>query len=454
MPVIIPDEQNQVRQAQSNVRAELPNLDPSTEKANFITGIVVGFAKAVHHFMMALQNFANRQVHPQTATGPVLFRGWWTQLTNLSRRPITAAEGHIVATGASNSIIPADATLSVNSVSYRVLSSTTILNNTFRPSSLIFNNGQAIFETTSDHGLTTGLVVTIDGAIDPVFNGEYEITVTSGNEFTYTPSTSPTGVSGANVIASSVHGRAPVRAETKGQISNIDGGTISFDDVIPGVNSTALIDFGGIAGGAELEEQEDFRDRLLDALASTLGAYTDSEIRDIVKGVPGVTRVFIRKAQINPAPGWPFEGQVKVLFLRDNDANPIPSAQEVSKVKQTIVEKILPANSAEEDLIVVAPTADPIDIIIGALSPDNASMRLAIIRQLQQYFDENISIGADLPKRRHKNLMLDDLKCAVNGTVDLETGQALDSFSITEPTADVVLDPDSLAMLGKVSFTQ
>lgn len=454
MPVLIPDERDQVRQAQSNVRTELPNLDPSTEKASFITGIVVGFAKAVHHFMLALENFANRQVHPQTATGSVLFRGWWTQITNISRWPVTSAEGHVVVTGDNGSIVPVDTTLSVNGVSYRVLASTTILNNTIRPVSLTYSNGSAVFETDSPHGLATGLSVNITGSMDAAYNGDFEITVTSSNEFTYVTSSVPSAIAGANVVASSVHGRVPVRAETKGKIGNLDGGTISMDDTIPNVDTLALVDFGGISGGTELEEQELFRDRLLDALASTLGTFTGEELRDVAKSVAGVTRVFIRKAQVNPAPGWPLEGQSKVLFLRDSDANPIPSAQEVKAVKQAIIEKILPANSAEEDLIVIAPVARPIDIVIGNLSPDNASMRSAITHRLQQYFDENISIGSDIPKRPHRDLMLDDLRCAINGTVDLETGQVLNSFEILEPSEDVLLDPDSLAVIGIVSFNQ
>ena len=49
--------------------------------------------------------------------------------------------------------------------------------------------------TATDHRLSTGAIVQISGATDPLYNGEYSITVTSTTNFTYvmtgTPATSP-----------------------------------------------------------------------------------------------------------------------------------------------------------------------------------------------------------------------------------------------------------------------
>lgn len=437
---------------QANVRAELPNLDPSTEKASFITGLSVAFAKGVHHFMMALQDFANRQVHPQTATGLVLFRGWWSALTNLQRAPVTAAQGYVIASGEAGSIIPLDATFSANGLTYTAIASTTVLNQTIRASSLTFSNGTAIFETNSPHGLASNQELTISGALDGAYNGVFAITVTADNEFTYTPLTTPVVAPGSDVISEATFARIPVRCRTPGRESNIDGGIVTFDTAITGVDSEALVTFGGISGGTDLEEQEPFRERLLDALASTLGVFTAEEIRDVVKNIPGVTRVWVRKAQINPQIGWPYEGQTKIIFMRDDDANPIPSSQEVQAVKDELISKLLPAHSAEEDLIVIAPTPVGIDFSFSSISPDSASMRLAITNQLDQFFEENIGIGADLPKKTHSDLLIMDLNCAIKNTVDLETGQPLDSFDLATPVSDTPIDPDSLPTLGTVSF--
>lgn len=452
MPIEITDEQSQVRQMQSNVRAELPNLDPSTEKASFITGLAIAFAKGVHHFMMALQDFANRQVHPQTATGSVLFRGWWTALTSIQRAPITAAQGYVIAIGEAGAIIPLDATFSANGLSYVTTASSTVLNQTVRASTLTFSNGTAIFETVSSHGLASGQEFTISGALDEAYNGVFEITVTAENEFTYTPTSNPVVAAGSGTLAAAAFAKVPVRCETSGQESNIDGGSITFDTAIEDVESSALVTFGGISGGTDLEEQEPFRERLLDALASTLGVFTADEIRDVVKNIPGVTRVWIRKAQIDPENGWPDEGQTKILFMRDDDANPFPSSQEVEAVRAELISKLLPAHSAEEDLIVIAPTPVKIDFSFNSISPDSASMRLAITNQLDQFFEENIGIGADLPKRSHSDLLIMDLNCAIKNTIDLETGQSLNSFDLATPSSDTTTDPDSLPTLGTVSF--
>lgn len=452
MPLQIPDEQAVVRQTQSYVRAEQPKLDPSTEKANFIVGIVVAFAKAVFHFYKLLEDFANRQVHPQTATGEVLFKGWWTALTGLQRSPITPAAGYVNAIGVAGAIIPLGSRFSSSNDIYTSNASATVLNQSIRAASLTFSNEIAIFETDGSHNLATGQTITISGALDAAYNGEFEINVTAENEFTYTPLGAPVADSGLDVYAASSYARIYVQAEAGGQQGNIDGGQILLEDAITDVESHVLVTFGGINGGTDLEDPEDFRDRLLDALGSTLGMFTGEEIRDVVKKVPGVTRVWLRKAQLNPATGWPGEGQTKILFMRDNDANAFPSAQEMADVKNALSSQIMPAHMVEDNLIVTGPTPYIVDLNFASITPDTASMRLAITNQLKQFFDERVSLGADLPNQTHSDLILIDLMCAIKETVDLETGQQLQTFILNTPSTDVALGPDEIPQLGQTIF--
>lgn len=453
MPLEIPEEQAVVRQTQSYVRAELPKLDPSTKKANLIVGMVVAFAKAVFHFYKALEDFANRQVHPQTATGEVLFKGWWTALTKLQRNPITAATGYVNVIGSEGAIIPLGSRFVSGNYVYTSSASSTVLTQTIRAVSLTFANGLAIFETDTAHNLATGQSVSISGSNDPEYNGEFEIMVTAANEFTYAPLTSPTGPAGSDVYAASTYARIKVQAEEGGQQNNIDGGTIMLEDAVTDVETEALVTFGGITGGTDLEDPEDFRDRILDALGSTLGMFTEDEIRDVAKNVPGVTRVWIRKARLAPPAGWPEEGQAKVLFMRDNDANSFPNAQEIADVKNALITKAMPTHMVENNLNVIGPNPFVVDLNFASITPDTASMRLAITAQLKQFFNERVSLGADLPKQDHADLELMDLMCAIKDTVDLETGQQLQSFSLNSPGDNISLGPDDIPILGQVIFS-
>ncbi len=453
MPLQIPEEQSIVRQSQSYVRSEQPKLDPSTKKANFIVGLVIAFAKSVYHFYKLLEDFANRQVHPQTATGEVLFKGWWTSLTGLQRNPITPAAGYINAVGVAGAIVPLNSRFTSGNYVYTSNASATVLNQSIRAASLTFSNGIAVLESDGSHNLATGQTVTISGALDTAYNGDFEITVTAENEFIYTPLSSPTDPAGTETFAASTYARIYIQAEDGGQQSNIDGGQIILEDAVTDVESSTYVTFGGITGGTDLEDPEDFRDRLLEALGSTLGMFTEDEIRDVAKNVPGVTRVWIRKARLNPPTGWPEEGQAKVLFMRDNDANAFPSAQEIVDVKEALVSKAMPTHMVESNLTVIGPNPYVVDFNFASITPDTASMRLAITAQLTQFFKERISLGADLPKQDHSDLMLLDLMCAIKETVDLETGQQLQTFSLNSPSSDVTLGADELPQLGQVIFS-
>lgn len=452
MPLQIPQEQDVVRQTQAYVRSELPDLDPSTEKAGFITGIVVAIAKALTHWYLALKDFADRQVHPQTATGKALFNGWWTALTGLQRHPITPATGYANIQGLVGSIIPIDANFTSGNRTYDVQNSATVLTQTVRASSLTFLNGLAVFETSSAHQLATGQTVSITGALDSAYNGPFTITATATNEFTYTPLTDPTIAAGEDALVSCDFARLFVKAGVPGQVSNVDGGELLIQDVIDDVESSAFVTFGGITGGTDLEDPEDFRERLLEALGSTLGMFTAEEVRDEIKNVPGVTRVWIRKAQLTPETGWPGEGQTKVIFMRDNDANPIPSAQEVNDVKDALINSILPTHMVEDNLFIIGPSAKYVDVHFASITPDTASMRLAITAQLQQFFSEADFVASDFPKIAHRDLSMLDIQCAIKETVDLETGERMQDFELTTPAADVAIDPDEIPLLGQVIF--
>lgn len=134
-------------------------------------------------------------------------------------------------------------------------------------------------------------------------------------------------------------------------------------------------------------------------------------------------------------------GQVITYFMRDNDPDPIPTASEVQTVKDAI-DTILPVNTWTGDNIVSAPVAVPVDYTFTALSPDTTTMRAAIDANLQQFHDEQTSVGVDVDE--------DAYRAAIKNTVDPDTGDIVQSFVLSAPVGDITVDTGGIATKGAV----
>ena len=138
-------------------------------------------------------------------------------------------------------------------------------------------------------------------------------------------------------------------------------------------------------------------------------------------------------------------GQVRVFFMRDNDVTSIPSGSEIATVRAKI-EEILPANTDDDnDLFVLAPTAITTDFTFTALTPNTATMKAAVEANLNQFYDENTSVGVNIDE--------DAYRSAIFNTVDTETGDVVQSFDLSTPTADITIASDEIGILGNVVFS-
>jgi uncharacterized phage protein gp47/JayE len=447
MPLNIKKRTDIVSSLSSYVRAYIPDLDPTvTRRRGWIGGMVRSLGSSVHDWHVKLKRYADYEPHPQTATENFFTTGWWIDVTKLSRNPEASATGKVVVTGANGTVLSSGSVLTGSNQSYTTDNSITVVAQSISATSLTRDGSTAIFETSGAHYLATGQSVTISGANETDYNGSFEITVTAANEFTYdlgaaTPTTPATGT----IQLAATWGIADITAENKGQDTNIGAGaSLAISSPPAGIDSTATVTFGEIAGGSDLEDLDDWRARVLEKLGTDFGMFSADEIEIVAKQVPGVTRVFVRKATLGGTNGV-FEGQVKVAFMRDDDANPFPSGQEVTTVKDHLIAEILPAHVAEDDLIVVSPTRNDVDFTFSAISPDTGSMRLAITANLQQLFNEVVTYGTDITE--------DQYRCAINDTFDSERGEALQSFTLSTPSGTISIGDDEMPYLGTVTFT-
>lgn len=445
MPLQIPNRQRVVAGLQGYSREALPELDPSTSRRSFIGGLIKSVASALHDWYVALKRYADNEPFPQRASSPFLRNGWWRDVTKLAPYDASPATGRVVITGTDGTIIPAGTEMVGSNVAYRVETSTAIVAQSLNAASLTRSGSTAIFETTGEHFLASGMSVTISGATQTDYNGTRTITVTAANEFTFdlgdvTPATPATGTP----VASATWAVAEIIADQTGQATNLDAGsTLSISNPPSGADAQAVVTFGEIGGGSDAETTESYRSRILKALGTDFGMFTADEIEIVAKSVPGVTRVWVRKATLDGTNGV-YDGQVKIAFMRDLDANPYPSSSEVEVVREKIHDMIMPANTAPEDVMVASPDKMEVDIEIDSLVPNTASMRRAVVARLEQFFGESVEYATDIPR--------DAILCAIRETYDREGRAKVSSFTLSAPSVDVTVGANELPALGEVTF--
>lgn len=291
---------------------------------------------------------------------------------------------------------------------------------------------------------------------------------------------------------------------------------VTFQTPLARVDSTAYVDSGTIGGGTDAETNDAYQARYLDKIQNPVAHYNVADIVALAKEVAGVTRVWVEEANtavgavtinsltrtnnvatavttaahglsdgmavtilgadqveynvpnarviveppntfhyvvsgspVTPATGAATAstaialGQTRVFFMRDNDVDPIPTASEVATVYAKL-DTIRPANTSAVDLIVKAPTANVIDYTFTELVPDTATMRTAIVANLAQFHSEQTSVGQD-----------DDVKAyeaAIKNTIDTETGESVQSFTLSSPVGDLVNNSGEISVLGTVVF--
>ena len=313
----------------------------------------------------------------------------------------------------------------------------------FTVSSITESAGIATLTTSSDHALAANAKITVTGATPVGYNVTDAdiLSVPAANQITYEVPTSlapATGTISMTSVSVAIQAESQSFQDSKNNVDvNVETGeTLNLQSPIVGIDSTFGVTFGGISGGTDQETDAQLRVRLLNRIQVPVSHFSVADITNEAQKVAGVTRVFVE--EVTPA-----VGQVTVYFMRDNDLDPIPSAGEVTAVKNQLL-TIKPANTADADLIVAAPTDVTVNFNFSVLSPNTTSMQAAINANLQQFFAEETSVGV--------NIQQDAYRAAIQNTIDSETGDRVLDFNLTTPVGDIVIASGSIGTLGTVTY--
>lgn len=474
MPLQIPSRSEVVSSLQAFTRTNIPELDPTvTRRRGFIGGMVKSLGSALHDWYVRLKKYADREPFPQTATEGFFSQGWWIDITGLTRNPAAAAAGHVVVTGEPGTILPAGTVLVSGSNSYTTDTAVTVVAQTLVGTSSAVEEIRGRFVTEAPHNIGNGQELTFSGCPYDELNGTFTVEVMDAYTLEYDLEAAITGEPfEPNPVAGGVWGNVRITATVTGVAGNLDSGApLAIQAPPTGIDSAALLTFGGVADGSDIETLEAWRSRVLEALGTDFGMFSEDEIKIVAKTVPGVTRVFVRKPRryietenevgedTDVAPGsavnvgvvngvgpdgYPIEGRVRIAFLRENDADPIPSALEVAQVREKIMSLLVPAHTDPEDVEVMAPERYEVHVRFLSITPDTPGIRASIRANLRAFMAEEAEWGGVLS--------MEGIRCAIRAAYDPETGQRLRAYELDTPTMDIAIPVDSYPVIASVSW--
>lgn len=444
MPLEIPDRRDVSRSLQTYVRAELPKLDSTPSRRSKVGAWVKSKASALHDWYVALKTWADTEPWPQKSSAAFFPTGWWIDITKLSRRPAAAAQGRIVVTGTAGTLVPAGTRWAANGITYTSDADCTIAVQALTGTSTVVNAELARFVTSEPHDLATGQTLTFSGCVDTALNGTFPIIVTDAATIEYAVAGAGANPLQPNPRAIGTWATTIITAGVTGPSGNLSlGGSLTLASSVANLDSAALVTFDGIADGAETEDLESWRARVLAALGTDFGMFSADEIKEVAMTVPGVTRVFVRKPTRIVTPGYPLEGQVRVAFLREHDVDPIPSALEVSQVRAAL-QKLIPAHMVADDCEVLAPERYALQVRFRSIVPDTAGMRTSIEANIRQWLKEEATWGGVFS--------IEGFRCAIRAAYDARTGVRLQSYELDTPTMDIALPVDAYPVLTSITW--
>ena len=448
MPLSYPTLEQLIEIARAEFRRQLPDVDP-TVFGSWARGFIDGCGAMAHALGFVVRDL-EQELFPQTATGEYLDR--WGDYEDLPRNPATGSSGFVSLNGTVGTLIGAGEQFTgSNGVIYGVLSPAAVETVSLLVTSLARSGTTATANTPTPHRLATGMSVTVSGAIEAAYNGVFPVTVTGANSFTYQVVGAPTTPATGTITESSNFASLNVQAATTGPVTNMQAGA-TLNVSLPGLASLAYVQFSELGGGADLETDIDYRDRIIESRSNISGVFTEDQIKIAARTVSGNTRVFVKRPVTSLGSGTPgtpayspAAGQVVVIVIRDDDENIIPTQSVLDETKAAIIAQgRLPAHTREADVFVLAPVAQVINFAFSAINPNTQTMKTSIQNQLTAFFQDSVTFEEDIPSPSYQG--------AIQNTRDTVTGERLISFTLSTPVADIVVSDGNLPIIGTVTF--
>ncbi|KQP11149.1 hypothetical protein ASF28_08890 [Methylobacterium sp. Leaf99] len=264
------------------------------------------------------------------------------------------------------------------------------------------------------------------------------LVVPSGLQFrgasgaTYTTRTAE--IADGNVVA------LPVEADEMGSAGNLGAGfpvaLVDDQDVPAGLGENAVVDGQGLAGGADAEQREAFRARILarkrnppqGGSAFDYGTWAAEALG------PGILRRAYVDSFSNDA------RSVWLCFTVNDQPDGIPVPAQVDLVQAYCDDPIRRPVTAR--VFALAPIALPVDVRISGLSPDTLDIRASVEEEIAATFVDRAEVGTSVAVGFSRSWIQEGISRA--------TGE--ERHELLLPAATVIATAGYLPVLGTVSY--
>lgn len=209
--------------------------------------------------------------------------------------------------------------------------------------------------------------------------------------------------------------------------------------------TSVVVGASGLVGGADREGYASYRRRLAFFKAFRPGHARPSDYVIWASEVSGVSRVFVERKPFGP-------GTVRVYPLFDGVyENGIAPAGEIARVKSHLE---VAGASGVADIIVEAPTAQPVPVTIANLAPNQLAVRNAIELELAEVFARRARVAGIDPGHPAMPFLATAQTFSrswLGQGVANAAGEDRHVFSV--PPADVVVAAGAIPVIGPVTFS-
>lgn len=421
----------------ADVKLYAPKSNP-TKKNSFLYALVKGFSFRIFDFYQILKKLKSESFPDTSTMDGELSR--WGGYKKIVQKPISGASGTAIVTGDVGNTLPRLSKASLDDITYETLDLAIIAPVKFIAKTASRNKEVVTIQTVNAHNLAAGLSAMIDGAKDAKLNGTFTIGVLSATELTYTVP----GLTGTEILTGDISATFKMAfvnikvtddSKVTGSKSNQGAGTsIKLEGTVD-VDENLVVAYTGLAGGADLESPDQYKDRVIEAYANPVANFNPSAIIQVIKqNVANATRVWVR-------PITPQIGEVTIYLTADNQ-NIIPTGEDLLQAANAVY-SILPVNTPENAVHVLAPKPKNVVFNFLDIEPSTAAMREAINGRLKELFYVSSNIG--------ETLKSETFRSTIASTVDAN-GIHLTDFSLESPIADIVLQPDEIVVLDRVVY--
>jgi len=229
-----------------------------------------------------------------------------------------------------------------------------------------------------------------------------------------------------------------VRAVLAGTDANTAAAAaVSLVSPVSGVTAAAVVAAGGITGGLDAEDIEDYRQRVLARTATYFTGSNAAIYTQWAKEVAGITRAWTYEAT-------PAAGSVTVLCVCDDqESSIIPDAAKITEVEEYLEEHTDPVSgqlvgrAVNVTLVVAGPAVEAIDFTILP-APNTAAVRAAITAELTDLLRREAVPGGTI------------LLSHIREAISLAAGET--DYVLTAPAADVTNVGGTIAIMGTITW--